>query len=104
MAEKKQGKITLTPEEILRQEISEQDDAEQVRVYDLTLPGMPIKCVIERSTKLDRQLTRNKRYYELKDGKETVGYQAWDDEIVIEDYGKAPIKETVIVETRQRGE
>jgi flagellar biosynthesis/type III secretory pathway chaperone len=95
--------VKITPEEQLLRSLLSQSDAEQIRVYDRTLPGMPIKCVIERSQKLAKQVSRVPQYYELKDGTATIGYQKDKDILAIEDYGVMSDRQTSVIGQRQRG-
>lgn len=92
-------------EEEMQIEIAKQSDAEQVRIYDLSLPGQPIKCIIERSQKLGKQVCCIPQYHVLKDNDKVIGYQRWGDKLSeIEDYGIMPSGTVEVIGERQRGE
>lgn len=93
----------LSPEESLEQQINDQPDAEQLRCYDLTLPGMPIKYIIVRSQGLNKQVVSIPKYYELQDKGETVGYQRWEEEKQIQEYAVEQNIELQVIGKRERG-
>ncbi len=102
-------KEKLSPEEEAEREISEQDDAEQVRVHSLNEPGTPQKYLIIRSKDLDKQVLRKPEYFLLTDGKgrdkRTIGYQRWAETKEIQKFGtENKIEQCVVIGERKRGE
>lgn len=94
----------LSPEESLEQQINEQSDAEQLRCYDLSLPGMPIKYITVQSKTLGKQVVSVPKYYELEDNGKTVGYQRSGEQKHIQDYDvKQTIEHAQVVGKRERG-
>ena len=89
-------------EEIKEREIEQAQDAEQVRVYDLTRLGMPIKYIVTRSQLSDKQVVTTPQYYEVVEDGKVIGYQRWGDySKTITNY-KEPTQELVILGQRER--
>ena len=74
-----------TQEEIKEREIESKSDAEQVRYYDLTRPGMPIKYMVTRSKLSNEQVVTVPQYYEVVENGKVIGYQRWGDTRTITD-------------------
>ena len=68
-----------TQEELREKEIETEIDSEQIRAYDLTKPGMPIKYLITRSKSMNEQVVTVPQYYEVVEDGKVIGYQRWGD-------------------------
>ena len=74
-----------TQEELREREIETEADAEQLRAYDLTRRGMPIKYVVTRSKTANEQVVTVPQYYEVVEDGKVIGYQRWGDTRTITD-------------------
>jgi len=90
-----------TQEELKEREIETEADSEQLRVYDLTKPGMPIKYLITRSKSMNEQVVTVPQYYEVVEDGKVIGYQRWGDTKTITEY-KEVAQELVILGQRER--
>jgi len=90
-----------TQEELKEREIETEANAEQLRVYDLTKPGMPIKYLITRSKSMNEQVVTVPQYYEVVEDGKVIGYQRWGDTKTITEY-KEVAQELVILGQRER--
>ena len=90
-----------TQEELKEREIETEADAEQIRAYDLTRPGMPIKYLITRSKSMNEQVVTVPQYYEVVEDGKVIGYQRWGDTKTITEY-KEVAQELVILGQRER--
>jgi hypothetical protein len=99
----------LSAEETLEAEIAEQTDAEQVRVHSLTEPGTPMKYIVYRSKKLNKQVVSTPEYFALTDGvgkdKQIIGLQRWGEKKAIQNYGvENKLDKCTVIGERKRGE
>ena len=90
-----------TQEELKEREIETEADAEQLRVYDLTKPGMPIKYIVTWSKLSNEQVVTVPQYYEVVEDGKVIGYQRWGDTRTITDCREVN-QELVILGQRER--
>ena len=90
-----------TQEELREREVEAEIDSEQLRVYDLTKPGMPIKYLITRSKSMNEQVVTVPQYHEVVEDGKVIGYQRWGDTKTITDCGEVN-QELVILGQRER--
>jgi len=90
-----------TQEELKEREIEAKADAEQVRVYDLTRPGMPFKYMVTRSKLSKKQVITVPQYYEVVEDGKVIGYQRWSGTKQVTDIGEVT-QELVILGQRKR--
>ena len=102
--EMKEPEISVEEQQL--QDIHEVDDGEQIRVHSLTDPGTPLKYMVVRSKKLDKQVLIKPQYHELKetDGESVIGYLRKGDTKTIQDYGTENKLELDITGEQRRGE
>ena len=90
-----------TQEELKEREIETEADAEQIRAYDLTRPGMPIKYIVTRSKLSNEQVVTVPQYNEVVEDGKVIGYQRWGETRSITARGEVN-QELVILGQRER--
>ena len=90
-----------TQEELKEREIETEANAEQLRVYDLTRPGMPIKYIVTRSKLSNEQVVTVPQYNEVVEDGKVIGYQGWGDTKAITDY-KEIVQDLIILGQREK--
>ena len=90
--------------ELALEEIATAPDAEQIRIYDISTPEMPIKCWVERSRARNKQVRRTPIYREICERGKRVGLEQMSEEIVVEKYGTSFEAVLRVGGSRRRGE
>ena len=96
----------LSAEEHAIQDIETADDAEQVRVHSIADHGTPMKYMVVRSEKQDKQVLIQQEYFALKEkGKpDIIGYLRKGDRKTIQPFGTENKLDLRVIGEQGRGE